>query len=95
MGKVRNNTEYFSNNTESEERERRRTLRRREPPVHLPSACLEFAISHWAVAGGLESKPPRGAESCTHCCRSSQCVGGGWILSTMGQPGAAGCRAVA
>lgn len=35
--------------------------------MHLPSACLEFATSHWAVAGGLESKPPCGAESCTHC----------------------------
>lgn len=52
MDKVRNNTEQFCNNTESKEGERRRTVWIREPPVHLPSACLEFATSHWAVAGG-------------------------------------------
>lgn len=33
----------------------------------LPSARLELASFHWAVAGGLESRSPFGAESYTHC----------------------------
>lgn len=36
----------------------------------LPSAQLELASAHWAVAGGLESKSPSGDESYTHCCWS-------------------------
>lgn len=43
---------------------------RLEPLAHLPSACLEFTSSHWAVAGGAGSKPPFGTESCAHCCWS-------------------------